>query len=187
GRGDPRPDPASRFQPEGPHGPSSIVDPSGFRWTDGDWPGPDLRGQVLYELHVGTFTPEGTWSAAERLLPYLAGIGITMIELMPVAAFPGAFGWGHDGVNLFAPTRLYGTPDELRKFVNTAHGLGIAVILDVVYNHFGPSGNYLADFSRDYFTDRYANEWGAPVNFDGPNSVPVREFFIANAHYWIDE
>lgn len=187
GGDEPRPDPASRSQPEGPHGPSRIVDPSSFRWTDDDWPGPTIHGQVVYEMHVGTFTPEGTWAAAERLLPYLAETGITMIELMPIADFPGEFGWGYDGVSLFAPTRLYGTPDELRRFVDAAHGLGIAVILDVVYNHLGPSGNYLGEFSPDYFTDRYVNEWGAPVNFDGPNSGPVREFFIANAAYWIDE
>ncbi len=187
GGDNPRPDPASRAQPDGPHGPSRIVDPSSFRWTDDGWPGPTMHGQVIYEIHVGTFTPEGTWAAAARLLPYLVEIGVTMIELMPIAEFPGEFGWGYDGVNLFAPTRLYGTPDDLRRFVDAAHGLGIAVILDVVYNHFGPSGNYLGEFSADYFTDRYVNEWGAPVNFDGPNSAPVREFFVANAAYWIDE
>jgi maltooligosyltrehalose trehalohydrolase len=181
------PDPASRFQPEGPHGPSQIIDPKGFAWTDQAWRGVTQRGQVLYEMHIGTFTPEGTWRAAQEQLRELAGLGITVIELMPVADFPGRFGWGYDGVSLYAPTRLYGVPDDFRAFVNHAHTLGIGVILDVVYNHFGPDGNYLKHFSRDYFTDRYKNEWGEPINFDGPNSKPVREFFITNAAYWVKE
>jgi maltooligosyltrehalose trehalohydrolase len=181
------PDPASRFQPEGPHGPSEIVDPAAFRWSDDGWGGVTLPGQVLYEMHVGTFTREGTWAAAARELPELARVGVTLIEMMPVAEFPGTFGWGYDGVNLFAPTRLYGRPDDLRRFVDRAHALGLGVILDVVYNHLGPDGNYLGAFSPDYFTDRYANEWGAAINFDGPGSGPVRELFVANAGYWIDE
>ena len=181
------PDPASRFQPEGPHGPSQVVDPASFAWTDGAWRGVALPGQVIYELHVGTFTPEGTWAAAVRELPELAAAGITVVELMPVAEFPGRFGWGYDGVNLFAPTRLYGDPDDFRRFVDRAHAVGIAVILDVVYNHLGPDGNYLRAFSEAYFTDKYATEWGEPINFDGPDSGPVREFFLANAGYWIDE
>jgi maltooligosyltrehalose trehalohydrolase len=181
------PDPASRFQPEGPHGPSQVVDPSGFGWTDQAWGGPRPDGQVLYEMHVGTFTPEGTWAAAAAELGELADAGITVIEMMPVADFAGRFGWGYDGVNLFAPTRLYGTPDDLRRFVDRAHEVGIAVILDVVYNHLGPSGNFLGDFSPRYFTGRYRNEWGDAINFDGPGSGPVRELFLANAGYWVDE
>jgi maltooligosyltrehalose trehalohydrolase len=181
------PDPASRFQPEGPHGPSQVVDPGEFRWTDGQWRGTSLKGQVIYEMHIGTFTREGTWAAAARELPELARAGITLLEVMPVAEFMGRFGWGYDGVDLFAPTRLYGTPDDFRRFVDQAHGVGIGVILDVVYNHFGPDGCYVSKFSKDYFTDRYENEWGEAINFDGPNAGPVREFFIANAGYWIDE
>src|SRR6266545_3162920 len=133
-----RPDPVSRFQPDGPHGPSVIVDPSAFRWTDQSWTGIDPRGQVIYELHAGTFTPEGTWRAAVAQLEELKELGITVVELMPVAEFPGRFGWGYDGVDLYAPTRVYGAPDDLRGFVDRAHALGIAVILDLVYNHFGP-------------------------------------------------
>src|SRR5262249_12895931 len=133
------------------------------------------------------FTPEGTWAAAERELPELADLGVTTIEIMPVSDFPGRFGWGYDGVNLWAPTRLYGRPDALRQFVDRAHGLGLGVILDVVYNHLGPSGNYLRAFSEAYFTNRYENEWGDSINFDGLDAAPVREYFVANARYWIDE
>ncbi len=185
--GDAFPDPASRFQPEGPHGPSQVVDPDAFRWTDAGWQGVELQGQVIYEMHIGTFTPEGTWDAAARELPELARAGVTLLEVMPVADFTGRFGWGYDGVDMFAPTRLYGTPDDMRRFVDRAHASGIGVILDVVYNHFGPDGCYIAQFSPDYFTDRYENEWGEALNFDGPNSGPVREFFLANAGYWIEE
>jgi maltooligosyltrehalose trehalohydrolase len=142
---------------------------------------------VLYELHIGTFTEEGTYSAAEQQLDELAELGITIIELMPLADFPGNFGWGYDGVNLFAPNRLYGTPDDLRRFVNAAHAKGIGVILDVVYNHLGPDGNYLPRFSGEYLTDRHRTDWGEAINFDGPDSGPVREFFLSNAAYWIDE
>jgi maltooligosyltrehalose trehalohydrolase len=181
------PDPASRFQPDGPDGPSEIVDPASFAWSDTDWRGISLPGQILYELHVGTFTREGTWAAAELELSALADLGVTVVEMMPVADFGGTFGWGYDGVDLFAPTRLYGRPDDLRRFVDRAHALGIGVILDVVYNHFGPVGNYLRAFSRAYFSDRYDNEWGDALNFDGADSEPVREFFVANAGYWIDE
>ena len=181
------PDPASRFQPEGPHGPSEIVDPAQFRWHDQSWSGLKRQGQVIYELHIGTFTAAGTWEAAQQELPHLADLGITTIEVMPVAEFPGRFGWGYDGVDLFAPTRLYGRPDDFRNFIDRAHSLGLGVILDVVYNHFGPDGNYLKQFSESYFTDRYQNEWGQAINFDGEGSGPVREFFCANAAYWIDE
>lgn len=180
-------DPASRFQPEGPLGPSQVIDADRFRWSDQHWGGVGLEGQVIYEMHIGTFTPEGTWAAAARELPELAALGVTVLEIMPIADFPGRFGWGYDGVNLFAPTRLYGEPDDFRRFVDQAHGLGLGVILDVVYNHIGPDGNVLKEYSTDYFTDRYQNEWGEAINFDGPNSGPVREYFIANAAYWIDE
>ena len=181
------PDPVSRFQPEGPHGPSQVVDPNAFRWSDASWRGVGLEGQVIYELHIGTFTQQGTWAAAGDQLEELAGVGITVLEIMPVADFPGQFGWGYDGVNLFAPTRLYGSPDDFRRFVDRAHSLGIGVILDVVYNHIGPDGNYLKEFAPSYFTDRYKNEWGEALNFDGPDSGPVREFFTSNAGYWVRE
>jgi maltooligosyltrehalose trehalohydrolase len=142
---------------------------------------------VLYEMHIGTFTREGTWAAAERELPELARFGITCLEVMPVAEFPGAFGWGYDGVDLFAPTHLYGAPDAFRRFVDRAHEVGLGVILDVVYNHLGPDGNYLKQFADQYFTDRYTNDWGEAINFEGPESGPVREFFLANAQHWIAE
>jgi maltooligosyltrehalose trehalohydrolase len=181
------PDPASRFQPDGPHGLSEIVDPTRFAWTDRAWTGVSLTGQVLYELHTGTFTREGTWAAAAAELEELARLGIAVVELMPIAEFDGRFGWGYDGVGLFAPSHLYGRPDDLRAFVDRAHAAGIGVILDAVYNHLGPVGNYLRVFSESYFTDRYENEWGDAINFDGSDAGPVREFFIANAGYWIDE
>ena len=184
------PDPAARFQPEGPHGPSCIIDPGQFQWTDSQWPGPaatGLKGQIIYEMHTGTFTKEGTWRAATEQLAELARIGITVVEMMPIADFPGKFGWGYDGVNLFAPSHLYGTPDDLRSFIDRAHSLGAAVILDAVYNHFGPDGNYLAIFSDDYLIREKENEWGNAINFDGANSGPVREFFITNGRYWIEE
>jgi len=180
------PDPASRFQPEGPHGPSEIVDPA-FEWTDQDWRGVTARRLVIYELHLGTFTRAGTWRAALERLPDLARLGITMVEVMPVADFPGRFGWGYDGVDLFAPSRLYGRPENMKAFVDRAHALGLGVMLDVVYNHFGPDGNYLRAFTPEYFSPRYGNEWGEALNFDGPGSAGVREFFAANARYWIEE
>src|SRR5882672_3292506 len=183
----PFPDPASRFQPEGPHGPSQVVDAGSFIWTDRSWKGVGPAHQVIYELHLGTFTPEGTWNSALTQLPRLKELGVTVLEVMPVADFPGRFGWGYDGVNLFAPSRLYGGPDDARRFVDQAHALGMGVILDVVYNHLGPDGNYLTQFSDHYFTDRYSCEWGAAINFDGPQSAPVREYFISNAVYWITE
>jgi maltooligosyltrehalose trehalohydrolase len=181
------PDPASRFQPDGPLGPSAVVDPLSFSWTDEEWRGISLKGQIIYEMHAGTFTREGTWEAAGRHLSELSDLGITVVEIMPVADFTGRFGWGYDGVNLFAPTRLYGSPDDFRYFVNKAHELKLGVILDVVYNHLGPVGNFLKSFSLDYFTDRYETDWGEAINFDGKNSGPVREFYISNAGYWIDE
>lgn len=180
------PDPASRFQPQGPHGPSQIVE-SEFRWTDSAWKGLPPEQLVVYEMHLGTFSAEGTWAGAERQIPELARIGITCLEIMPIAEFPGSFGWGYDGVCLFAPCRLYGSPDDARRFINRAHELGIAVILDVVYNHIGPDGNYFARFAEEYFSKRYGNEWGQALNFDGEQSAPVREFFITNGCYWIGE
>ncbi len=146
-----------------------------------------MKGQILYEMHIGTFTKQGTWLAAAEQLPELARIGITVIEMMPIADFPGNFGWGYDGVDLFAPFHHYGTPDDLRRFIDKAHSLGLAVILDVVYNHFGPDGNYLAIYSNDYLIREKETDWGDSINFDGPNSAPVREFYITNGRYWIDE
>jgi maltooligosyltrehalose trehalohydrolase len=153
------PDPASRFQPEGPFGPSQVIDPDAFTWS-APAPGASIEGQVVYELHVGTFTREGTWRSAIERLPSLAAIGITLIEVMPVADFPGRFGWGYDGVFPFAPTRLYGSPDDFRAFVDAAHGLGLAVILDVVYNHLGPDGCVFREYAAEYFSQAYANDWG---------------------------
>jgi maltooligosyltrehalose trehalohydrolase len=187
GSADLLPDPASRYQPEGPHGPSQVVDPTRFEWTDAAWKGCKLEGQVLYEMHIGTFTKVGTFAAAMAELPELAGAGITCIEVMPVAEFPGEFGWGYDGVNLFAPTRLYGEPDDFRRFVNRAHALGVGVILDVVYNHLGPDGNYLGKFTESYFTDDYKTDWGKAINFHSAGCEGVREFYTSNAGYWIDE
>jgi maltooligosyltrehalose trehalohydrolase len=186
GDSDAFPDPASRFLPEGPHGPSEVVDPRSFAWTDLAWTGLPLHGEVIYELHVGTFSPEGNWAGAIRKLGTLKELGVTVIELMPVAEFPGRFGWGYDGVAWFAPCRLYGTPDDLRGFVDQAHALGIGVILDVVYNHFGPDGNYLEKFSPHYCSER-SNEWGRGINFDGAQAAAVRTLVTDNAAYWIDE
>ena len=180
-------DPASRYQPDGPFGPSQVIDPTTFRWTDATWKGRSLDGAVIYEMHVGTFTPEGTWRAAMEQLPHLADLGITVVEVMPVSEFPGRFGWGYDGVFPYAPTRLYGRPDDFRAFVNRAHELGLAVILDVVYNHLGPDGCVFRNFANAYFTKTYDNEWGDALNFDGEGSSAVREYFVGNAGYWIDE
>lgn len=180
-------DPASRFQPRGPFGPSQLVDPGMFAWTDAAWRGITREDHVLYEMHVGTFTPEGTFAAARQEIAELANLGIGVIEIMPLADFPGRFGWGYDGVNLFAPTWLYGEPDDVRRFIDRAHSVGIGVILDVVYNHLGPAGQHLDHYSDHYFTDRYQTDWGRAPNFDGSHAGPVREFFLANSAYWIDE
>lgn len=181
------PDPCSRFQPEGPHGPSQIVNPSAYHWRDHDWPGVRMAGQVIYELHVGAFTEEGTLDAGIRELDELKRLGITLLEIMPIAEFPGRWNWGYDGVCLFAPSHMYGDYDALKRFVDAAHEKGLGVILDVVYNHFGPDGNYLSAFSDDYVTDRYPNEWGQALNFDGPGSEGMREFVVQNACYWVEE
>ena len=185
--GDSFPDPASRFQPQGPHGPSEVVDSAAYRWRDNHWHGAKIEGQVIYELHLGTFTRDGDWASAAAELPELADLGVTCLELMPVAEFAGRFNWGYDGVYPYAPCRVYGRPDDFRAFVDAAHAVGIAVILDVVYNHFGPDGCYVRQFSEEYFTDRYATDWGEAINFDGPHCGPVREYFYHNAGYWIDE
>jgi maltooligosyltrehalose trehalohydrolase len=181
------PDPASRRQPEGPHGPSEIVDPADYQWHDSGWQGVSLPTQIIYEMHVGTFTPEGTFVAAAAQLGALASLGITVVEIMPVNEFDGQFGWGYDGVDLFAPTRLYGAPNDLRHFVDEAHRQGLAVLLDVVYNHFGPNGNYATSFAKAFHSEKHQTEWGGAINFDGEQSQSVREFFVANAGYWIDE
>ncbi len=185
--GDPRPDPASRYQPDGVHGPSCVVDPSAFAWTDAGWQGLPLTDLVIYETHVGTATAAGTFDALIERLDDLCALGVTAIELMPVADFPGDRNWGYDGVCLFAPARVYGGPEGLRRLVDAAHNRGLAVLLDVVYNHLGPDGNYLRQFSQAYFTDRHTTPWGDALNMDGPDSDAVREFFIANACYWANE
>lgn len=186
GGGEEYPDPASHWQPDGPHGASMIVDPS-FEWTDDHWRGVRLEGQVIYELHIGTFSREGTYKGVEQRLQHLKDTGITLIELMPLNAFPGQFGWGYDGVLLFAPYSPYGSPSELRQLINRAHEMGIGVILDVVYNHFGPDGNYLPQFADTYFNHNVKTGWGDAINFDAEGSQGVRDFIIANARYWIEK
>ena len=181
------PDPASRFQPRDVHGPSQVVDPAGWQWTDNGWQGRPWNEAIIYELHVGTFTPEGTLAAAEPHLPELAELGITAVELMPVADFPGDHDWGYNGACLFAPDSRYGTPEELKSFIQAAHGQGLMVLLDVVYNHFGPEGNYLHLSAPRFFTRRHQTPWGDAINFDGPESHWVRQFFIHNALYWLEE
>jgi maltooligosyltrehalose trehalohydrolase len=179
------PDPASRYQPRGVHGPSEVV-ADDFPWADGDWEGRDLRDYIIYELHVGTFTPEGTFDAVIGYLPGLKDMGITAVELMPVAQFPGGRNWGYDGVLPYAVQDSYGGPAGLRRLVDACHREGLAIVLDVVYNHLGPEGNHLAEFGP-YFTDRYKTPWGAAINFDGADSDEVRRFFIENALYWVTD
>lgn len=181
-----RPDPVSRLQPEGVHGPSEIVDPGADPWTDGAWRGLEMADLVIYELHVGTFSEAGTFAGVTDRLSYLRDLGVTALELMPVAEFPGARNWGYDGVHPYAPHHAYGGPAALRALVDAAHRHGLAVILDVVYNHLGPEGNYLREFGP-YFTDRYGTPWGEALNFDGPDSDEVRRYVIDNACYWITE
>ncbi|HEY3276115.1 MAG TPA: malto-oligosyltrehalose trehalohydrolase [Syntrophorhabdaceae bacterium] len=182
-----RPDPASRFQPEGVHGPSQVIDPSAYQWQDRDWKGRQLKDFIIYEIHIGTFTQEGTFEAAIGYLDYMKELGITAIEIMPVTQFPGERNWGYDGVFPFAPQNSYGGPWALKKLVDACHRKGLAVIFDVVYNHLGPEGNYLRTFAVDYFTDRYNTPWGDAVNYDGPLSDQVRHYFISNALYWLSE
>ncbi len=181
------PDPEARSQAGTVHEASLVVDPTTFNWNDGAWKRPAFRDLVIYEMHVGTFTQEGTFRAAITKLPHLRALGVNALEIMPVADFPGARNWGYDGVLIYAPARVYGSPDDLRALVDAAHASGIAVILDVVYNHLGPSGNYLARFSRDFFTDRHYTPWGQAFNFDGANSRSVRDFFVRNPIYWMEE
>jgi maltooligosyltrehalose trehalohydrolase len=180
------PDPASRYQPDGVHGPSEIFNLGAFHWTDTDWRAPSLEESIFYEVHVGTYSPQGSLDSLCAYLPELAGLGVTTIELMPVAQFPGSRNWGYDGVYPFAVQNSYGGPLALQRFVNAAHAHGLAVALDVVYNHLGPEGNYLDQFGP-YFTDRYRTPWGQAINFDGPQSGPVRRFLIENALYWFEQ
>jgi maltooligosyltrehalose trehalohydrolase len=178
------PDLASKWQPEGPQGASVVCASDDFPWTDQAWPGLARKGQVLYEMHLGTFTREGTWAAASQRLATLKDIGITVIQIMPIGEFSGRFGWGYDTVLPYAPSYLYGTPDDARRFIDHAHGLGLGVILDVVYNHAG-IGDHFRDYTQSYFTDRHVNEWGSAFNLDGENAHGVREFIVQNAVYWI--
>ena len=185
--GDWVPDPASRFQPDGVHEWSEVIDPSAFNWSDGGWAGLDPRRAVIYELHVGTFTPEGTFLAAIAKLPHLRDLGVTAIELMPLADFAGRRNWGYDGVALFAPSRAYGRPDDLRAFVNAAHAAGLAVLVDVVYNHLGPEGAYLPAISGRFLTTKHETPWGGAVNLDDEGSEGVRRLIVDNALHWIHE
>lgn len=181
------PDPASRFQPDDVHGPSEVVDPAAYAWLDHDWRGRPWEEAVLYELHVGAFTRAGTFRAAIERLDHLVALGVTALELMPVAEFPGGRNWGYDGVFPFAPDATYGRHEDLKALVDSAHARGLMVFLDVVYNHFGPEGNYLHLYAPQFFSDRHRTPWGAAINFDGPESRVVRDFFIHNALYWIEE
>jgi len=181
------PDPATRSNPEDVQGPSEVVDPAAFEWHDRDWRGRPWQEVVIYELHVGTFSPEGTFAGVEARLGYLALLGVTAIELMPVADFPGRRGWGYDGVLPFAPDAAYGRPEDLKRLIAQAHARGLMVILDAVYNHFGPEGNFLHAFAPQFFTERHHTPWGAAINFDGRDARPVRDFFIHNALYWLEE
>ncbi len=181
------PDPGSRFQPEDVHGPSEVIDPASFDWRDSSWRGRPWEEAVIYELHVGTFSSEGTFAGVESKLNYLAEIGISAIELMPLSDFYGKRNWGYDGVLPYAPDSAYGRPEDLKRLIQAAHAKGLMVILDVVYNHFGPDGNYLNAYSPQFFTERHQTPWGAGINFDGAQSRVVRDFFIHNALYWLEE
>lgn len=181
------PDPASRFQPEDVHGPSEVIDPTAFQWSAGEWRGRPWEEVVLYELHVGSFTPEGTFAGVQKKLEYLRDLGVTAIELMPLADFPGRHNWGYDGVLPYAPDSRYGRPGDLKRLIDAAHQLGLMMFLDVVYNHFGPEGNYLSLYAKPFFTDHYHTPWGAAINFGDPNSRTVRDYYINNALYWLEE
>lgn len=181
------PDPASRHQPHDLHGPSEVIDPAGFTWTDAHWHGRPWHETVLYELHVGAFTPEGTFQAAIGKLDHLVALGVNTVEVMPVGDFPGGWDWGYDGALLYAPDSTYGRPEDMKAFVQAAHGRGLSVMLDVVYNHFGPDGNYMGVYAPTLYTKRHRTPWGEAINFDGRQSGPVREFIIHNALYWIEE
>ena len=181
------PDPASRSNPDDVHGPSEVIDSSAFEWDDGEWRGRPWHEAVVYELHVGTFSPEGTFAGVERKLEHLVELGVTVIELMPIADFPGKRGWGYDGVLQFAPESAYGRPEDLKSLIAAAHRRGLAVMLDVVYNHFGPEGNYLHGYAPQFFTERHHTPWGAAINFDSQGSRTVRDFYIHNTLYWLDE
>src|SRR5690606_21659937 len=181
------PDPASRFNPDDVHGASEVIDPGAFVWQDEDWYGRPWHEAVVYELHVGSFSPQGDFAGVEAKLDYLVALGVTAIELRPVADFPGQRGWGYDGVLPFAPDASYGRPEDLKRLVQAAHRRGLMVLLDVVYNHFGPDGNYLHAYAQPFFSARHQTPWGAAINFDGLGSETVREFFIHNALYWLEE
>lgn len=181
------PDPASRFQPGDVHGPSEVIDPMAFEWPDDGWCGRPWEQTVIYELHVGCFTPGGRYEHVISKLDEIVDLGVTAIELMPLADSPGARNWGYDGVYLFAPDARHGRPEDLKRLIAAAHARGLMVFLDVVYNHFGPEGNYLHCYAPAFFTERYGTPWGAAINFDGPHSRPVRDFFIENALFWIEE
>jgi maltooligosyltrehalose trehalohydrolase len=181
------PDPASRWQPSGVHRESEVIDPGAYEWRETNWHGRPWDEAVIYEMHVGTFTPQGTYAGAEAKLDYLAELGVTALELMPVASFPGERNWGYDGVLPYAPAHSYGRPEDLKRFIDGAHARNLMVFLDVVYNHFGPEGNYLWLYAPQFFSDRHHTPWGQAINFDGPDSRTVRDYFIHNALYWIEE
>ena len=181
------PDPASRFQPDGVHGASEVIDPNAYPWHDAGWPGRPWEEFVIYELHLGTFSPSGDFAGAIGRLDYLCELGVTAVELMPIAQFAGCRNWGYDGVQLYAPASCYGRPEDLKALVDACHARGLAILLDVVYNHFGPEGNYLPAVAPDFFTRRHHTPWGAAIDYDGPSSRPVRDFVIHNALYWLEE
>ena len=181
------PDPASRHNPEDIHGPSEVIDPAAHDWTDAAWRGRPWEEAVLYDLHIGSFTPEGTFAAAIDRLDHLVDLGVTALEIMPVSDFPGRRNWGYDGVLPFAPDAAYGRPEDLKCLIDAAHQRGLMVLLDVVYNHFGPEGNYLHAYAADFFNPRHATPWGAAINFDGDHNRPVRDYFVHNVRYWLEE